>query len=632
MGAERIILPISCALFMLGAHSQSLLQRHVDVHGRNIRLHEALESVARDAGFQLAYNDAIVPGDSIVSIDATSTAEKALRSMLGEERVLKESGEHVIILEAPERKAIFGIEGFVRDHATGRPLAQASVREVNEKHVGITGADGSFRMRVSGRHERTALLVVRTAYHDTVVFVGRDGQMGTVRLRPKERVEKMEPCHNAYCSTVDDLGITRLLVPANIQQQALNLAPEKRPIQISLVPTIGTNGKLSGAVSNAFSLNVVAGYAGGLHGVEVGGVVNMVRRDVRGVQMAGMANLVGGHTNGVQLAGAINHTMRSFIGAQIAGLGNVVWDTLSGTQVTGGVNVVKGGMRGTQISGLANLTTHSCDGAQVSSGVNIALGDVRKAQVSGLANYGRNVSGTQFSLGANVALGEVGGGQVGSLANYAKVVSGGQVGFGINACIGEVKGGQVGLLNVARKCTGGQVGLINVSDTISGTSVGLLSFAWKGYHRVDLYATEMAPLTIAARTGTHRFYNLFTYSPAVEDAGQWGFGYGSGTEFGHRGRHRGNLDWFAEHVNEQPQWIDAVNIVGHISITYGFVIQRRLIISGGPSFNVLFTDWRDAETGVYKSAIAPYSMFEEQWDTLLMRGWVGGRLGIGVYF
>ncbi|MBK6542596.1 MAG: hypothetical protein IPG10_15185 [Flavobacteriales bacterium] len=632
MGAERVLLTLSSALLFFGAEGQSLLKRPVDVHGHGIRLNEALAMVARDGGFKLSYNAAILPGDSLVSIDATGTAEAALRDLIGGARTLKESGDHVIILEARQAKDVFEITGALRDRNTGRPIAQASIREVNERYAGITAADGSYRMRVSGRRERTPLLIARVAYHDTVVFVGRDGHVGTVTLRPRDHLERLEPCHSALCASVDDLGVTRLLVPSSVQQQANNLAQEKRFIQLSLVPTVGTSGKLSGATTSRISLNIVAGYVGGVNGFEAGGAVNMVRRDVRGVQMAGAANLVGGHTKGLQLAGAINHTMRSLNGAQIGGLGNVVWDTLSGMQLAGALNVVKGGMQGTQISGLANLTTRSCDGTQVSGGINAALGDVRKAQISGLANYGRNVSSTQFSFGTNVALGDVGGGQVGFLANYARTVSGGQVGFGINACIGEVRGGQVGSLNVARKCVGGQVGLVNLSDTISGNSVGLLSIALRGYHRVDLHVTEVLPLTIAARTGTPRFYNLFTYSPAVDSSGRWGFGYGSGTEVGYRGRHRGNIEWFAEHVNEQVEWIDAINIVGRISLTYGYVIKRRLIISAGPSFNVLFTDWRDAETGAYRSGIAPYTLFEEAQDALLLKGWVGGRLAVGVYF
>ncbi|MBP6697043.1 MAG: hypothetical protein KA175_05460, partial [Flavobacteriales bacterium] len=71
MGAERILLTLSSALLFFGAEGQSLLKRPVDVHGHGIRLNEALAMVARDGGFKLSYNAAILPGDSLVSIDAT---------------------------------------------------------------------------------------------------------------------------------------------------------------------------------------------------------------------------------------------------------------------------------------------------------------------------------------------------------------------------------------------------------------------------------------------------------------------------------------------------------------------------------------------------------------------------------
>ncbi|MBK8338829.1 MAG: hypothetical protein IPK99_01875 [Flavobacteriales bacterium] len=585
--------------------------------------------VARDGGFKLSYNAAILPGDSLVSIDATGTAEAALRDLIGDARTLKESGDHVIILEARQAKDVFEITGALRDRNTGRPIAQASIREVNERYAGITAADGSYRMRISGRRERTPLLIARVAYHDTVVFVGRDGHVGTVTLRPREHLDKLEPCHSALCASVDDLGVARLLVPSSVQQQANNLAQEKRFIQLSLVPTVGTSGKLSGATTSRISLNIVAGYVGGVNGFEAGGAVNMVRRDVRGVQMAGAANLVGGHTKGLQLAGAINHTMRSLNGAQIGGLGNVVWDTLSGMQLAGALNVVKGGMQGTQIG--PGRSPHAfvrwnpglwwdqrgprrC--AQSPDQRSGELWQERKQHAVLLRN--------QCGLGRR-------GRRTGRLPRELCAHSErGTGGLRHQRCIGGGTRGRGGAERGPKVCRG--AGGTGESERHHlWQQCGLLSIALRGYHRVDLHVTEVLPLTIAARTGTHRFYNLFTYSPAVDSSGRWGFGYGSGTEVGYRGRHRGNIEWFAEHVNEQVEWIDAINIVGRISLTYGYVIKRRLIISAGPSFNVLFTDWRDAETGAYRSGIAPTPLRGNPGCPPAER-LGGGRLAVGVYF
>src|SRR5690606_28716301 len=55
-----------------------------------------------------------------------------------------------------------------------------------------------------------------------------------------------------------------------------------RRFQISFVPYVGTNHKLSGHVVNDYSLNVVGGYSLGVQKLEFGGVFNVVRGDVQG--------------------------------------------------------------------------------------------------------------------------------------------------------------------------------------------------------------------------------------------------------------------------------------------------------------------------------------------------------------
>ncbi|MFZ1688796.1 MAG: STN and carboxypeptidase regulatory-like domain-containing protein [Flavobacteriales bacterium] len=611
-----------------GLQAQSILHRNVDVHASNVRLADALSLIAQDGNFKLSYNAAVINGDSIVDVNAGDVSvEKALGKLLSNGRSLKESGEHVIILGPRQGKKKFPITGSVVDAANGHAIAHASIYEVRERNAALTDANGAFTLEASGRQERTALRIARVAYQDTVVFVGHDGKLGRVRLRAKDVVPRMQTLRPG----VEELDVSRVLVRGKQAELAENFDfGEERKWQLSLVPTIGTNGRASGAMVNKYSLNVIGGYARGMNGFELAGAFNMERRDVKGVQLAGLTNLVGGGTNGVQIAGAVNHTMSSLYGMQIAGFGNVVWDTLSGVQLAGAINVLKGGMLGTQISGLANVTTQGCDGAQFTGGVNVTLKDVHRWQVSGVLNYGRSVSGAQVSGGANVALDSVGGGQVSGLLNYAKDVDGGQVTGLLNVALRSVRGGQVGFVNVSRKCEGGQLGFLNISDTISGASIGFLSFAWHGYHRLDVAYDEVFPITATLRTGTHRFYNSFSYSPEIN--GRWGFGYGAGTEIGWPGKHVLNIELDAQHVNEDTVWLEAVNILSSLRLTYGFVIANRVVLSAGPSLHVLVSDWRDEETGAYLSQAAPRVQWEEADADTRRQGWIGFRVGLGVRF
>lgn len=625
---------VVCTFVLTAATSaQSLLQRPVEVHASRVTLSQALSLIARDGGFKLSYNAAAIRGDSIVDVALQGSAGEAMSSLLGDAVILKESGEHVILLARGGTRNMVTVHGAVIDAATRQPLARASVYAVDESDAVASNADGRFTLRVEGG-EAIAIRIARAMYHDTIVFAAPDGALGTVALHARSKMEPMEPiCRYERCE-VEDLGVARLLVPNTQMDQAANLdLAERRSIQASLWPSVGTNKEISGAVVNEMSFNLIAGYARGLEGFELGVGVNMERNYVKGMQVGGLANLVGGDTKGVQVAGALNHTMRSLEGVQIAGFGNTVWDTLSGAQVAGGANVVKGGMRGFQIAGGCNVTTVDLNGVQVAGGINVTVRNVEKTQVAGGINYGRNVQGAQVVGGINVALGAVGGGQVAGGINYARVVSGGQVAAGINVAVDTVRGGQVGVLNFGRVVKGGQVGILNFSDTITGSSVGILSFAWRGYHRFDVQTNDVMPLSLVIRTGTRGFHNLFGYSPGVTSDGRWGFLYGFGTEprIGKRGFL--NIDLTGEQIVEQPEWVDAVNILGRLSVSAGFDVNQYVNISAGPVANLLISDWRDPDTGAYVSALPP-AIPSEQWISgdAQLSAWWGWRASIGLRF
>ena len=630
----RRLLPLFAVLFASSASGQPLLERPVDVHASRVRLSEALAMVASDAHFKLSYNAAMLNGDSLVSLEANASAAKALRTLVGEGVRMVESGEHVILVEGEETGQHFQMEGRVVDGQTGAAIPHASIYALHDRNSTSTDGKGSFRIDLDAQHGRGAVLIARAGYNDTIVYAGKAALLGPIKLMPRETLPYMVPrCVYDRCA-VEDLGTARLLVSNERLDAAGNLSvTETSTAQFSVWPGIGTNGKASGAFVNNFSVNLLGGYAKGVDGAEFGVGVNIIRRDVKGVQFAGIANLLGGHMHGVQFAGAINHTMRSLQGLQIAGFGNTVWDTLTGAQIAGGVNVVKGGMRGTQISGAANITTQGCDGAQISGGFNVTMKEVRKTQVAVGVNYGRQVSGAQIAGGINVAIGQVGGGQVAGGINYARQVTGGQVAAGINVAIDTVMGGQVGALNFARVCAGGQVGILNFSDTITGAAVGLFSFAWRGYHRFDVSTTDVLPMTFTFRTGTSRFFNIIGWSAPVDVEERWGFSYGFGTEPRFSKHSALNIEITAEHVNEQHDWIEAVNILGRFGVQYSLTLGRRLVLSGGPSLNVLASDWLEADTGTYLSAIAPgNTLFEEFKGDQRIQGWVGYRAGIGLRF
>jgi hypothetical protein len=694
--ADRRIWSLLALLVPMLAAAQPILKRTVQVDAQRVRLSEALSLIAHDGRFKLSYNAAVVNGDSLVNIAVNGTVESALRGLVGPRFELKETGDHIILLDKTGVRKRFVITGSIYDAKSGGPVAQASVHEVDGKSATVTDGLGIFKLDVGGERDRTAILVMRKAYHDTVVYVGRDGVMPRLALEKRAVLEPVAPiCLYDRCG-VEDLGVARLLVPHSQFDLASNMdIAEYHKWQISLVPNVSSNKDIAPIAVNNFSLNVLAGYARGLEGFEIGGVANIESHDVKGMQIAGFTNLVGRNTKGVQVAGAINHTMRTLEGLQIAGLGNTVWDTLSGVQIAGGANIVKGGLKGVQISGGCNVATQDVDGTQIAGAVNVTPKDVNKAQIAGGVNVAHKVSGAQVAGGINIAMDSVGGGQVGFGGNYARVVTGGQVSFGINVVPGNVsggqvgfganyagsvtggqfafgmnvvpgnvdagqvgfglnyahkldggqfsfgvnavsdtaRGGQVGTLNYATVCNGWQVGILNISDTITGTSVGILSFARRGYHRVDLSTTDILPVNVALRTGTRQFHNILGVSASMDGTGSWGFLYGFGSEI-RMGKHEHlNIELTGEQVNEQERWIDAVNIVGRFGVHYTRDLGRHLLVMAGPNFNLLVSTWRNAGHTAYLSALPPASLlYDEVRGTVLLQGWLGFRAGVGVRF
>lgn len=677
-------------------HAQSIPDRRVTIHAEQVRLSRALELIAKDGRFKLSYNAAVVPVDSIVTLHVVDRpVQRVLRDLLPKELKWKPSGQHLIITGQAGERQQFTSHGTVVDAANDQAIAWASVLEVERGNAVSTGSTGAFSIALAGDMERTALRIARHGYRDTVLYLPRNADVGRIKLKRLHDLERLEPlCEFDRCG-VEELGMARLLVPSSRLEQAMNLGvAERRFAQFSVIPTVSTNGPLAGATVNRASFNMLGGYARGLDGVEIAGGVNILADEMKGFQFAGVANLVGGHTRGVQIAGGINHSMRSLSGLQFAGLSNTVWDTLSGVQVAGGVNVVKRGMSGTQVSGSANITLGDLDGVQVSGGVNLAHGVVRRSQVSGAVNYAKGVQGGQVTGGVNVALGDVGGGQVGFGANYARSVTGGQFAFGANIVPGEVsggqvgfglnyahhvtggqvsfganivpgtveagqvgfglnyahhvtegqfafganivpgtvKGGQVGVLNFAVKALGGQVGIINLSDTVSNGAVGLLTISRKGYHRVDLVANDVFPLSLQVRTGTRVFHNILGYSPAITPNGRWGFLYGFGFE-PRFGRMVVNIDLTGEQIVEQEEWVDAVNILGRLSIAPGIYFGDRLHLSAGPVLNTLVSDLRDPDSGDYISKLpAESALFTGSLDAARITGWISWKVAVGVRF
>ncbi len=289
---------------------------------------------------------------------------------------------------------------------------------------------------------------------------------------------------------------------------------QKRDVRFTFIYPMSTNGIESTDYTARFSLNLLAGYHGGLDGFEIG-PVNVNRHYSRGVQL-GLLNATGGVMEGVniaaganlsqldmtglQLAGFVNASRGAIQGIQLAGVANSNWQNTLGIQIAGITNVSRQEVQGIQIAGITNANYDNAQGVYVSGVVNVNAGRAQGFFFSGVTNLSRDFQGIS---GAGVL-------------NATRFMHGIQFS---------------GLANVAYSATGVQIGLINVAREFQGIPVGLISLYGDGRHNIDVWTTDGGFSHVGLKLGTKHIYNMVSigYNPLINDRDVWSLGWTIGS-------------------------------------------------------------------------------------------------------
>jgi hypothetical protein len=370
---------------------------------------------------------------------------------------------------------------------------------------------------------------------------------------------------------------------------------DRRLAQVSLLPYLGTNTDRSAEITNNVSFNVLWGTNGGVDGLEVGGLVNVVVNDVSGMQIAGLGNTIGGNLEGTQVGGLFNVNKGHTTGLQVAGLLNTTQKGHA-VQLAGIANKSKGDYRGLQFSGLFNSSGGKAEGSQI----------------SGLFNYAYSNAGTQLSGLFNIA--------------------------------GDVSHGQIsGLFNKGAYVNGAQLALINISDTITGTPIGLFNIVKKGYNRIEVSGNDALFANVGVKFGAHRLYNIIhagarwdELKPGVADTApgtymSWGLGYGIGNTTALSPRLLMNFELVAIQINEQEYWTKSLNLLNQVRLSFDLHKPgKRLSVFAGPVGNVMLSRVVNPETGAIGSTViqAPYTLLEATDSGTNVKFWLGLQGGI----
>jgi len=639
VASKHFIICFFLLIPIFGYAQENILKRKISFEAENLPLEQMLLGIANVGDFSFSYNPQIIQGDSLINLKVVDSNISAILDHVFHGTVVyKVSGNHLILLkDKPEKvneNRKYSVSGYVYDAKTGERLSSTTIYDVYTLTSTLTDEYGFYTLNLSSKYEEFGLAYIKSDFVDTLVLVQSADRKIDIRLWPKwwqTELSVKEPTLQSSIKPLDNISMVQKFVPNDQFIRTKNIdVIEQRTAQISLIPKIGTNTKMSGSIENSFSLNVFAGYSAGVRVMEIGGLLNINKRNVTGFQAAGLSNIVGGRTKGVQLAGISNNNLGSLHGLQAAGISNMVVDTIRGVQLSGISNFLKGGMKGWQIAGISNITTKNVDGIQISGISNFAKGDVDVMQVGGIINMGRNVNGVQLAGIINAASGKIGGAQLAGIGNFASEVKAGQLSGIINIATKQVGGVQIaGIVNYGKEIRGSQLALLNISDTVSGLPIGFISFVRKGYRRVEISGDEIFYTNLTMKTGVRKFYNIFTGGLIPEEnIKTWGFGYGFGFEkpIGKKFHH--SYDFTSNWVSETNKPFGTLNLLNKLDIKFAYQWGKRTSIFLGPSINIHLSEWINSDTGEFLTAIAPYTLNTSIIGDTQMQLWVGGQFGI----
>ncbi|HHM21458.1 MAG TPA: hypothetical protein ENJ20_05485, partial [Bacteroidetes bacterium] len=342
-----IFLLLLCAVDIVRAQGD-FLSRRVSFEYKNTRLKEVLNSISEKYNIKFSYSSRVINVRQRISAKATDVPLSAGLDTLFAPTPIVYSliGHHIVLKNDP-----------------GKLLGHREMKQPRLPDSEDTGKPDTSAVLVYAKQPPTE----ERPRPDSAIAIEMPAS------RPVKRQGRMYP----FDQTLLNLEKWRTRA-----EYALRPSNNRRLARVSLLPHISTNPDSGPGTTNNISINVLWAKSGGVDGLEAGGLVNRVNRDVIGVQLAGLGNSVGGNVTGTQVAGVFNKNDGMTRGLQAAGLINIARH-LQAAQAAGAVNWAKGNMAGLQISLLLNRTAGQVRGLQVAGLMNLSGGQ-SKAQIAGL--------------------------------------------------------------------------------------------------------------------------------------------------------------------------------------------------------------------------------------------------------
>lgn len=609
------------------------LEREINLTATNETVGAVLNKIAGQSGVTFSYSPSVVNSQKTISIKAKDkSVREVLALVLDEGIAYKQSGKYIILTKAPNPGKKVTVSGYVYDKTSGKKVANTSVYDPNTMTSSISNQYGYYELEVP-KESKVKLAVNKAEYADTTIALAPiRNQLVEIAIQPAP--PPVEVIDTAKRNPLKEAGLT-FFRNARAFINTINIKDTiHRGFQLSFVPYIGTNHKLSANVINRASINVLGGYSMGTYGFEVGGIFNINRKSSQGFQSAGIFNIVGGNYKGFQAAGILNIVKGSVAGFQAGGLFNHVGSNSTGFQAAGLLNSVGGTSGGFRAAGLTNYVNGQATGFGAAGLFNIHGQNATGFTTAGLANITAGTHTGASTAGLfNYSHIHKHGAQIAGLFNYADSIDGAvQIAGLLNMSFRRSGPAQIsGLINVARTVTGLQLALINIADTCeSGVSLGLISFVRKGVHQFELSVDEMLFGSLHFRTGSRGLHNIIGAGINLTDTQSplWAITYGLGTSIRMGKRASFDIDLAYNHLS-QGSFNTNVNFLNRLYIGPEFTIAKWFKIAVGPTVNLFLSDATQANYAAFEKLV-PYSFsnYTAISNNVNIKWWVGGKLAI----
>ena len=570
MNVFRLII-LGCYLQVTLAFGQSTplppLERKVSLQLQSTTLKVALDEMEKIGGYTFAYRtDAIDENQRLSRTYQNQTTREVLDDIFQGKIAYKVKGNYILLRETTVPKTgEIHLQGYVIDAQTQAKIPYVTLYDTLSLSSSVSDQYGYYDLQVSSS-KKVYINVKKQGYKDTIIVWPTEGYaVLNIALKPDATL-KDSAKQSPFLDKVKSFKWFKLSDEnkANISNFSDKLQGKS---QFSVLPGIGTGGKLSSSSSYDYSFNLLGGLTGGVNKMEVAALFNLNVDSVRYFQSAGLFNAVGGNQRGIQMAGITNLNAANFKGGQFGGVVNYTKGSFTGGQFAGFSNIALGEVKGVQGAGFMNYANNNVKGAQLAGFVNIAKGDVRGLQAAGF-------------------------------------------------------------LNIATHVKGAQIGFINISDSISGPTIGFFSYSKKGYHNLEFSANEITEANIALRSGSHSFYNTFRVGASFnksEPLYTFGYGIGSSVKLNRKLR----LFFDLEGSTLQSEYYFNPNVLGKLNVSLHWQMFDKIALAAGPSLNVHTIGDYNTNHGQFINDLMPWEGYTHTFNPYeKVNAWVGAKVAL----